>query len=87
MINIIDQTAFWNEYSKKLRLRTLSEVAGVEEIIRNVAQRGDEAVREYTAKFDGVELGESLRLSQDSIDEYAAQCDPAVQKALEAEVQ
>ena len=51
-------------------------------IINDVRARGDEALREYTAKFDGVELQE-LRVSQQAIDEAVAKCDPQVAAALE----
>ena len=37
-------------------------------IVEDVRKRGDEALREYTAKFDGVEM-EEFRVSQEAIDE------------------
>ncbi|HSV65381.1 MAG TPA: histidinol dehydrogenase [Mycobacteriales bacterium] len=55
---------------------------GVRRICDDVRERGGEAVREYTARFDGVELAEArvpaetLRLSLDALD-------PAVRAALE----
>lgn len=82
-MKIINQQEFKEVYAKKLRLRTLSAVQGVDEIIREVALRGDAALRSYTEKFDGVCLGESLRMPQEQIEEYAAQCDPAIVRALE----
>lgn len=39
----------------------------VEDILQNIEQRGDAAVREYTQRFDGVEL-DSFLVSQDEID-------------------
>ena len=51
-------------------------------IVEDVRQRGDECLRELTAKFDGVEVDE-FRVPQESIDEAIAQCDPVVAAALE----
>ena len=52
------------------------------EIVEDVRQRGDECLRELTAKFDGVEV-ESFRVPQEAIDEAVAQCDPVLAEALE----
>lgn len=41
--------------------------SAVEQIINNVATRGDEALKEYAAKFDGVDLS-SLRVSRQEIE-------------------
>lgn len=50
-------------------------------IIEDVRQRGDEALRELTARFDGVEL-ESLRVSDEAIDAAITKVDPVVSDAL-----
>ena len=42
------------------------------EIVEDVRQRGDECLRELTAKFDGVEV-ENFRVPQEAIDEAVAQ--------------
>ncbi len=52
------------------------------EIVEDVRQRGDECLRELTAKFDGVEV-ENFRVPQEAIDEAVAKCDPALAEALE----
>ncbi len=52
------------------------------EIVEDVRQRGDECLRELTAKFDGVEV-ENFRVPQEAIDAAVAQCDPALAEALE----
>ena len=44
-------------------------------IVEDVRKRGDEALREYTAKFDGVEM-EEFRVSQEAIDEAIAKLLP-----------
>ncbi len=62
-------------------VRTAQEA--VERIVAAVRERGDEAVRELTRAFDGVELGE-LRVSQDEIDAAARRVPPKTYRALEA---
>ena len=51
-------------------------------IVEDVRTRGDEALREYTAKFDGVEM-EQFRVSQEVIDEALAKVDPKVAAAIQ----
>ena len=51
-------------------------------IVGDVRKRGDEALREYTAKFDGVEM-EEFRVSQEAIDEAIAKVDPKVAAAIQ----
>jgi histidinol dehydrogenase len=53
----------------------------VRQIIAGVRARGDEAIRELTARFDGADLAEPF-LAADRWDELAAQCAPAVREAL-----
>ena len=50
--------------------------APVAEILRNVRQRGDAALREYTRRFDGAEP-DSLAVTQEELDEAAEQVEPA----------
>lgn len=50
-------------------------------IVEDVRARGDEALREYTARFDGVTI-EDFRVSQEAIDEAIAKVDPKVAAAL-----
>ena len=45
--------------------------AAVDEILRQVRTRGDEALREYTKRFDGAELPE-FRVSAREFDEARA---------------
>ena len=52
------------------------------QIVQDVRERGDECLRELTAKFDGVEI-EEFRVRQEAIEEAVAQCDPAIASALE----
>ena len=52
------------------------------DIVEDVRQRGDEALRELTAKFDGVEV-EQFRVPDEAIEEAVAACDPVIAQALE----
>ncbi len=54
----------------------------VTDIIENVRARGDEAIKEYTLKFDGVSL-DSLKVTQEEIDEALAQIEPEFTRILE----
>jgi histidinol dehydrogenase len=56
-------------------------LAQVGAIIEDVRQRGDEALIDYTRRFDGVELSE-LRISEDSLHRSAEKADNKVVEAL-----
>lgn len=51
-------------------------------IVEAVRERGDAALKEFTQRFDGVEL-ESFRVSNAAIDEAIVKVDPTVAKALQ----
>ncbi len=57
-------------------------LAAVREIIADVRARGDEALRDLTARFDGVEL-DDLRVGQGDLSSALAGLDPAFREALE----
>ena len=58
-------------------------LANVSSIIDDVRRRGDQALIEYTAKFDGVELKSSeLRISEEALRRSAAKVDENVLVAL-----
>ena len=60
-----------------------TDVAGtVSEIIREVKQNGDAALRNYTAKFDSVKLN-SLAVGEEEIEEAVAATDPDFLRVLE----
>ena len=67
------------EFLSKLRERSRNTnkdvTATVTEIIDNVRERGDEAVREYTIKFDG-KAPEFFEVPKDEIIAASAECDP-----------
>lgn len=56
--------------------------AAVTEILDAVRSRGDAAVQEYTARFDGAD-GPVRRIGREQLAELSAGCDPAVYAALE----
>lgn len=58
-------------------------VEAVRSILADVRRRGDAAVRELTARFDGVELG-SLRVSAEAVTNAVAAADRDLVTALEA---
>lgn len=66
--------------------REVSEEVGavVAAIIEDVRVRGDDAVLEYTKRFDKLDLtAETMRIGRAEIAEARSQCDPAALKALE----
>lgn len=62
---------------------TVREV--VSSVIRDIRTRGDEALLDYTSRFDGAQLTpDTLKVSQKEIDEAWAQASPELREALEA---
>ena len=65
------------------RVAPKTDVAGtVEKIIADVRTRGDEALREYTARYDGAEL-EALAVTDEEMEEAVRAADPAFLRVLE----
>ena len=57
--------------------------SAVAEIIAQVRARGDEALKQYSARFDRVDLDrQSLRVAREEIDDAVAACPPAALEAL-----
>ena len=61
---------------------TVNVSGAVAEILRNVRERGDAAVLDYTERFDGVKL-ESLTVSPEEMAEGVAKVEPAFLRVLE----
>ncbi|HVF23879.1 MAG TPA: histidinol dehydrogenase, partial [Pyrinomonadaceae bacterium] len=61
--------------------RDASLLAQCSAIIEDVRQRGDEALIDYTRRFDGIELSE-LRISEESLRRSAEKADSKVVEAL-----
>ncbi len=64
------------------RLDGEGPVAVVRSILAEVRDRGDEALRDLTARFDGVEL-ESLRVTETEIERAESEVGPEVRSALQ----
>lgn len=80
MINIVNadgrsEVEFLSKLRERSRNTNKDVTATVTEIIDNVRTRGDEAVREYTIKFDG-KAPECFEVSKDEITAASAECDP-----------
>lgn len=73
---------FGNEHLKRKSAFNAKAMEIATGIVEDVRQRGDECLRELTAKFDGVEV-DRFRVPQDAIDAAVAQCDPTIAEALE----
>lgn len=58
-----------------------SITASVEEIIRQVAEKGDEALKEYTKKFDGITLG-NMEMTKEEIQAAYDRVSPELREAL-----
>ena len=73
-----------NEIIKNLKGRsnTINIRKSVEEIIENIKLHGNKALREYTLKFDNVELKDFL-ISNEEIEEAYKQCDKTMIRILE----
>jgi histidinol dehydrogenase len=80
------QVDFWEKLHIALAARqgAHADVAPqVKAIIADVRQRGDAALRDYTAQFDFVTLGKNITLSTQEINDTAANCPENVRQALE----
>jgi histidinol dehydrogenase len=66
---------------RKLALAPADLATDVQKILAAIRARGDAAVREFTARFDGAELGE-LRVPLDQLDAAPGALEPAVLEAL-----
>lgn len=90
MIPIIDWQAAPQAVKERLTGRSqlnFDAVRGVvNEVLSNIRQRGDEALLEYTAKFDGVQFpdGAAMRITQEEIDQAYAQVDADMLRRLRA---
>ena len=54
----------------------------VADILKNVKENGDKAVKEYTLKFDGSKV-EQPEITNEQLKEYASKCDSKVYESLE----
>ena len=73
---------FSNKHLQRKSAFNAAALAAATTIVEDVRNRGDEALKEYTAKFDGVEI-ENFRVPQDAIDAAIEQCPAELAEALE----
>ncbi|WP_125714810.1 histidinol dehydrogenase [Companilactobacillus kedongensis] len=66
---------------KTMQLSDLKVETTVSDIIKNVIENGDSALKEYEEKFDGVKISD-FKLSQEVIDSAYDNLDPEVKDAL-----
>ncbi len=86
MIPIFDfNTPKFSRYLKKINLRSVAVNAEVQplvfQIIEQVRKRGDEALLDYTRKYDGTAL-KNLRISQGEIHSLAKSADRELLKVI-----
>ncbi|MBQ8911030.1 MAG: histidinol dehydrogenase [Clostridia bacterium] len=74
MIKILEYGQVSTEEIFKRVVPKVNVEAAVAEIIEKVRKEGDDAVKEYTARFDGADL-DSLQVTKEEIDEALAQVD------------
>ena len=73
---------FTNAHLQRKSAFNAQALAAATDIVATVRERGDEALRDYTERFDGVKV-DQFRVSQEAIDEEVEQCDPQLAAALE----
>ena len=76
------EEVFSNKHLQRKSAFNAKALTAATAIVEDVRERGDEAVREYTSKFDGVDL-ERFRVSQEEIDQAVAKCPKELSQALE----
>lgn len=83
MIPIIeDKSQQISELTKTNTAGTSDYAAVVQEILDNVKERGDAALIDYTAKFDGAEIA-AIRVSEEEITAGMAKVDPTFLQVLQ----
>ena len=82
MIRILKYGEVPNEEIFARSMPTVNVAETVAEILRNVKERGDEALREYTARFDHAEP-ESLLVTPEEMEEALSATDPDFLRVLE----
>ena len=84
MIRLLGQDQI-NDLLRRLAARSVALdsdlLARVSAIIEDVRRRGDEAVIEYTRRFDGVDVSD-LRVSEEALRQSAARAEPRIVDAL-----
>lgn len=78
-----NETAKLREYLDSRSAEISAEVlSAASKIIADVRERGDEAAKEYTKKFDGIDI-DKFRVSEEEIDQAVAACDSFFKESME----
>src|SRR5687767_11809574 len=72
----------WESLLRRPALDNSRLTATVQEIMDQVKQRGDDALREYTKKFDGVSTG-NFEITSDEINDAAGKVSPELKAAMQ----
>lgn len=81
-ITLKQDEQFKQEYLNRTGAFNAEALSTATAIIEDVRLRGDEALRDYTAKFDGVDI-EDFRISDQAIDEAITKVDGKTSEALQ----
>ncbi|HAM14503.1 MAG TPA: histidinol dehydrogenase, partial [Eggerthellaceae bacterium] len=81
-VELVENEVFSNKHLQRKSAFNAQAMQVAVEIVEDVRQRGDECLKELTAKFDGVQMN-AFRVSQDKFDAAVAACDPKLAAALE----
>ena len=86
MISVVKEGGnFGRDFINQLKLRSeksnKSVDAAVADIIANIRENGDNAVREYTLRFDG-SIPEKIEITKQEMQELSEQCEPDFVDAL-----
>ena len=86
MISVVKEGGnFGRDFINQLKLRSeksnKSVDAAVADIIANIRKNGDNAVREYTLRFDG-SIPEKVEITKQEMQELSEQCEPDFVDAL-----
>ena len=73
----VQEYAFIETLKKRAQNSDKNVIPVVSEILENVRENGDKAVREYTVKFDG-KAPEHTEITADEIEQIIKRCDPAL---------
>ena len=73
---------FSNKHLKRTGAFNAQAMAAATNIIEQVREQGDAALRELTEKFDGVKI-DDFRVPAEAIEAAAAQVDPKTEAALQ----
>jgi len=81
-ITLAPGETFTNAHLNRKSAFNAQALAAATDIVQEVRERGDDALRDYTERFDGVKI-DTFRVEQSAIDAAVEKCDPVLADALE----